>query len=524
MHHFIYPSKDTYITNETSLLKKNFGLDELLEIKANTQLRRVTTYNASSSISTLYHIPTDTRFFTGSVDGYVSGSDGYSYLLISGSANVVVSGYFNGQFTGSYDGGATLTGSYSNQSGHYSGSISGSISGSWSGCIHDVSGSLDRFSGLIQGTLYGTQSIYSPSIQYTNIPQLSRALVKFDVTSISKSIADGTVDSGSLEFRLRMRATSATELPLSYSIYAYPVSQSWEMGDGKYETGGSDLGASWYYRSNAVDGVYWSGLPEDNIYDFTDYLTTSSNASKSFTKGGGTWYYNVPSTYSSASSGYCQGIDSGSSLISYQSFDYEASDLNIDVTDIVKSWICGCIPNNGIILLSSLELSQIENSTGTIRFFSSDTNTIYAPALDAHWDDSIYITGSLSSVNLNSPFVITIKNLNKTYRLGEIPRIDIFARDKNPLKNFVRGYQMNQYLTSSLLPSSSYYAIKDNESEITILDFDDSTKISCDGNMHYFKLDTTSLAHERYYRILIKTVLSGSVYIFDNNNVFKISR
>jgi hypothetical protein len=63
----------------------------------------------------------------------------------------------------------------------------------------------------------------------------------------------------------------------------------------------------------------------------------------------------------------------------------------MDVTSIVKSWICGCVPNNGFILISSLELIQSDDVNSTIRFFSKETNTIYQPYLDVKWDDSTYL-------------------------------------------------------------------------------------------------------------------------------------
>ena len=57
-----------------------------------------------------------------------------------------------------------------------------------------------------------------------------------------------------------------------------------------------------------------------------------------------------------------------------------------------------------------------------------------------------------------------------------------------------------------------------------VIDFDDYTKLSCDGAIHYFRLDTTGLPVERYYRILIKTEINGEIVIFDNGNIFKVSR
>lgn len=525
MHHFIYPSKDTYITNETTYLSKNLGLDELLEVKANTQLYRTVTIYQTASISQSYASESSLYLFNGQVNGYLSGSDTNSLLLISSSADVQGELLFTGLITGSING-STTTSSVTNQTGHLSGSLSGSLIGIWRGLICNASGSVSSFSGLILGVALGTGSVYSPSTSFKNVPSLSRALLKFDVSAVSKSIADGTIEkTGSLKFLLKMEISEAAEIPLSYSMYAYPVSQSWEMGDGHYETGGSDLGASWYYRNFAGDsGSYWYPVTSSVTYQFVDYLNTASYSSESFSKGGGTWYYNVPGTYISASSGYCHTISASNSLISRQDFNYEKTNLSIDVSNIVKSWICGCVPNEGIIVLTSLELSQAETSKGTFKFFSKDTNTIYTPYLDAHWDDSIYVTGSLVSVSESNPFTVILRNLSKNYKFGAIPRIDVYARLKNPLKNFVKGYQMNQFLTSSLLPTSSYYCIKDNESEKTIVDFDKSTKLSCDGNMHYFTIDTTSFSQERFYRILVKVVTNNEEQIFDNGYIFKITR
>ena len=525
MHYFIYPSKDTYITNETNYLDKNLGLDEILEVKANTQLYRSVTLYHSASVSQSYSSPTNFYLFTGQVDGYLSGSVENSALVVVSVADVdgpTLS--FTGTITGSVNG-ATTTSSLVAQTGHLSGSLSGSLTGSWTGSICDASGSVTNFTGLAQGVIIGTGSFYSPMESFANVPNLSRALLKFDIAAISQSIASGDINTGSLKFTLKLEIDQASEIPLAYSMYVYPVSQSWEMGDGYYETGGSDLGTSWYYRNfNGASGSYWYPLTASAVYQFVDYLNTASYASESFNKGGGTWYYNVPASYSSASSGYCHTISASNSLIAREDFDYTKANLSVDVSDIVKSWICGCVPNEGFIILSSLEISQAETNKGAFKFFSKDTNTIYTPYLDVQWDDSVYVTGSLVSVSESTPFMVAVRNLTKNYKFGSVPRIDVYARAKNPLKNFVRGYQMNQYLTSSLLPTSSYYAIKDNESEKTIIDFDDATKLSCDGNIHYFTLDTTSLVQERYYRILLKVVTNNETQIFDNGYIFKVTR
>ena len=223
-------------------------------------------------------------------------------------------------------------------------------------------------------------------------------------------------------------------------------------------------------------------------------------------------------------SSFCNSVNTGSLLTCKQDYSYQISNLDMDVTNIVKSWICGCIPNEGIILISSMELSDISNNNAVIKFFSKETNTIYSPLLDISWDDSVYLTGSMQPVNSLIPYTVTLKNINKEYKLGSVNRVNVFARDKNPLKNFVRTTQLTQFLTSSLLSQESYFAIMDNESEKYILDFDENTKLSCNGNIHYFVFDTTNFPVERYYKILIKTILDGETLVFDNGPIFKVIR
>ena len=541
MHTFIFPKQDTFITNETGYADKNFGIDEILEIKAQNQLIKNVTFYSSASLSGSYST-FDVLNYSGSISGsYISGAAESSNLYVSGSSQFISTNY-NGYVSGTYGAGIPITSSLTNYNGVVTGSISGSIVGSFTGSIFFASGSLINFDGCINGTLQGTQSVYNPTTTFTNDPEFSRILIQFDLTSISSSLLTGDINNGS-KFFLKLKASSTSEVPLDYKIYAYPVSKSWDMGIGRYDTDGiGSFGASWYYNTTQNTASLWySPSSSTSTYNFSNYLLTSSLGSASFQNGGATWIYNIPSTYlqptSSTSSSFynvssgskyissfCSSSLSGSSLICSQSYSYSTSDIYMDVTSIVKSWICGCVPNNGFILISSLELVQSDDINSSIRFFSKETNTIYQPYLDVKWDDSVYSTGSLVSLTGFNPYTVVVKNVGREYKFGSVPRINIFAREKAPLKNFVKGYQQSQYLSSSLLPSDSYYAIKDNESENFVIDFDDYTKLSCDGAIHYFRLDTTGLPVERYYRILIKTEINGEIVIFDNGNIFKVSR
>jgi hypothetical protein len=90
-------------------------------------------------------------------------------------------------------------------------------------------------------------------------------------------------------------------------------------------------------------------------------------------------------------------------------------------------------------------------------------------------------------------------------------------------------YPTRVYQTASLytnlnyLPTSSYYALKDLATNEFVINFDEQyTQISADNNGNYFDIYMSGLEPERYYKILIKTIIGGSVLIFDDNYYFKV--
>ncbi len=381
--------------------------------------------------------------------------------------------------------------------------LSGSLSGSFSGTAYGITASLVNFTGILNG--FASGSFVSPTTQlvYQNRPVLKRSLLQFDVSAISKSMANGSITSP--KFVLNLKTTEADEVPLNYSIFCFPISgSSWSMGTGVFAFGGTLDGVNWLYSNYPnTNSVWYPGINTNTVVT-DDYLNVPSTAS--FVRGGGTWYYTA----------------SGINLACSQSFSYQNSDVSLDISPICYAWISGSIPNYGIILMSSGETNP-NTQGGEIKFFSKETNTIYSPYIDVQWDDSSFVTASLAPITSSLGVNITIKNLKKEYKHGSKPRFNVFAREKYPQKVF--SQIQTPYLIPKYLPSSSYYAIKDNESEEMIINFDNYTLLSCDQNGNYFFLDTTGLPQERYYRILVQSTFdNGDIEIFDTGNIFKIVR
>jgi hypothetical protein len=289
---------------------------------------------------------------------------------------------------------------------------------------------------------------------------VTRALIQFQtsqITNVINNIISGSAYSSSLKLFL-----AEATLPVDYTIYAYPLSQSWDMGLGR----SSDFPIT-------TTGVTWGIQPG---------------------------YYNSPS--------------------SSQSFNYiDNKDININVNSIVSSWISSS--NNGLILKLS---SSIENSDTPLitKFFSMDSHTIYPPQLEFKWDDSSY-SSSLTQVT-SSNFISVLTNNKSTFEETSVYTFKIKTRDIYPTRTFqTSSVYLN---TKALPSSSYWALKDVKTEEMVVDFDTTFTKISCDNTSNYFKIYMDGLEPERYYQIIYKTVLSGgeTVIVDNKSNYFKVVR
>jgi len=312
---------------------------------------------------------------------------------------------------------------------------------------------------------------------YGNLKDVAHSLIKFDTTQLSTLITSGEVTMSSAE--LILRECESSEIPLDYTIYAYQVSQSWDMGIG---TRFDDI---------TTDGVSWNKRTTTDNWLGNDFAEGTSG---SFNGKGGVWYTGSVAT---------------------QSFSYETSDIEMDVLEPMNTWLSGSIPNEGWILKHD---SAVENDTddyGQLKFFSKETNTIYQPKVRIGWDDSSFVTGSLTELD-SDDIHVTFKRLKSRYKRGSKPEIRVFGREKYPLKTYTNTYS---YTDVKYLPSTTYYQIKDVVTDEVIIPFSDYTKVSCDSNGNYFKLNLTNWEYSRDYYIEIKVDRDGVIEYFEDKDL-----
>ena len=321
-------------------------------------------------------------------------------------------------------------------------------------------------------------------LYYGTMKDIYRTLIKFDVSNLETG-------SGWKAY-LNLKAANSEELPLQYTIYANAVSQSWTMGTGtKFDNITTD-GVSWYYKNGTDKWMDYTVTPNS-------YVSGSDTGSIS-NGGGGTWY---------------------TASIASQSFDYENDDVRMDVTNLVKLWTSGSVPNNGIVIHHSLTTENDTLDYGVLKFFSKETNTIYQPKLEVVWDDSSIVTGSLAPVtgSAEDGYKVVVTNLKTQYEADSKIKVRVKGRDKYPLKTFGTTFAYDQ---SKYLPTTTYYQLEDYTTQEIIFPFGTYTKISCDSTSNYFIIDLSTLPINRTYLLKLKIVEGGISTIIDDKLKFEI--
>lgn len=334
----------------------------------------------------------------------------------------------------------------------------------------------------------GTPSLENDDTVFYADTYNSRILIKFDLTDVSRSISLGKIDQSSAQYYLTLSAASSIELPVSYTIYAYPISGSWTNGSGFYNS-----------TPSISNGASWTNRAVSNSW-LTSSFNTNSTGSLT---GGGNWF---------------------TSSFASQSFNYELPDLRMDVTNIVNGWITGSFPNDGFVLKLSDAVESDSSIFGNVQFFSKDSQTVYLPKLEIYWNSSdLSGTGSFSEID-SDDFVLDAKNLRETYSTQEKPKVRFHVRKRFPIQTYATS---SVYLESKRLPTGSYFQIQDVVTDEIIVPFNDvGTKVNCDTNGNYIQIDCSSIMPERYYKLVVKSLFDGgdTIRTIDGGHIFRIRR
>lgn len=196
--------------------------------------------------------------------------------------------------------------------------------------------------------------------------ELSRALVKFDLSKLHK-LTGSILNINDPSFRcyLTLKSVNGTQaVPKNFSLIAYPLSQSFDEGDGR------DVGT-------------YSDL------DVCNFVTASYSGGVSYP-----WFATGANAVGLLGSSDIDIIGSGNlgagvvQFGSSQFFDVGTEDFRVDVTQVISGVLAGLIPDHGF-RVSFTSAEENDNRTRFVKRFGSrhSKNPFLKPALCVTFDD-----------------------------------------------------------------------------------------------------------------------------------------
>jgi hypothetical protein len=357
------------------------------------------------------------------------------------------------------------------------------------------------------------------NIAISSNAQVARYLIKFNQEQLDNAI-NGLANGAQWDADLRCFIATAQGINLDSRLYVYPVSGAWGMGTGKYlDQPLVTNGVSWTYQT-VGDGKKWDSG------SFNSFVTASYSSSN---VGGGTWYTGSD----------LPGLD----ISQTQTFTYHSDkDLKVRVSDTIEAWYTSSqnltgsytnIVNEGFLVKWEgfqsyedtvgnyyVEFNQNLNIQPVLQYYSMDTHTIYPPCIDFKWVDYTYNTSSTTPVLSTPQAYLSIANNNGFFYSQSIQEFRVDCRPQYPPIIFQTA---SIYTTNYYLPTASYWAIKDLDTNEYVIDFDTTyTQISADTTSSFFTVYMNGLQPERYYTILIQTTIGGTTQVIDSNYNFKV--
>lgn len=314
--------------------------------------------------------------------------------------------------------------------------------------------------------------------------ELSRILIKFPLNEISSDRSSSRIpSSGSVNFYLKLsNVQHPFTLPREYTLVVNPLSSSWNEGNGLDMESYKDTGPA-----NWISGTY----------------------NQSWENEGGDFYDTTEKQ---------------------QFFKEGDEDLEVDITEIVESWITGSIENYGLMIRFSSSLETSVDTYYTKKFYARGTNNFFKkPWIEARYDTSV--KDDRGRFYNFSPFVEMEDNYNTLYMYnsfkGEYKNfptvgtgsmtVGLFTTATSPLpspQSLLTGSILSpiniDYVTASYVSTGIYkceVAIDTNYSTLYDIWFDENgDAIGAGGAIDILDSDEASFITTDSYVITIKNL------------------
>tara|TARA_B100001939_G_scaffold308542_1_gene289204 strand:+ start:2332 stop:3822 length:1491 start_codon:yes stop_codon:yes gene_type:complete len=488
----LFPSQDASIYSAYPAM--NTGLDPILDIAnyvtESNPVARVARSIIAFDQSEIENVIDNIAIVTGS--GFNSWS-GSLKAYVAKASNVILNSYVEAW---------PISGSWNNGTGQYLDNKQGTNGVSWK--YSDYSGSYEwptaGFVPLTTGSFSGSNNAgggvwYTGSDNYSNVNNANMGVsqsfnlrsekdLDLNVTDVlkvwyssSKDLNSGLIDVDNNGFLLKWQnsrefvTSSAVSPQLSYysvdTNTIYPPTLEIKWRDFTYSTSSGD-----FKLGRILTGSYPS---------VTTAISCSSTAS-------------LPTPASNT------GVGSGAIFKAEFKSPNTMSRVFIDGNNVGSGYKAG-----DVLTFTAAQLNSIDNLSGATGDATVTLSTFDIQQLDVIGTPDLFVALD------DNPGVFYSESIN---------RFRVNCRPEFPARTFKTS---SLYTTNHALPSSSYYAIKDLDTNEFVVDFDtEFTQISCDATSSYFTVYMNGLEPERYYNILIQTEIQGQTIVMDENYYFKV--
>jgi hypothetical protein len=233
--------------------------------------------------------------------------------------------------------------------------------------------------------LYGvTQTAGNPN------NELSRGLIKFDLSELKRDVAAGLIDTSSPTFQVKLKLVDVyggQPNPTNFTLKVNPLSRSFDEGLGK-------------------DIVFFQDTDVSNFLT-ASYANGASNVW--FASGANAKGVLGASNIDIIETGNLQDGLGVTNLFVTQSFVHGTENLDVDVTRIVSATLAGLIPDHGFRLAFQDSEENDQQTRFVKRFGSSEASDPYVrPSLVFGYDDSVI--SNESNFTFDSPNTLFLYN------------------------------------------------------------------------------------------------------------------
>ena len=523
-YYFIFPEKDTTIYSHPDRLNLNSGHDEIIEVVKEKGTINQQYYPSRALIQ--FHSADIIDVFQNKIPTQIVSDETWKADLEMFAAQHKNLATTTNIYT------YPLSQSWEEGTGRYNNRPSSSNGTTWRYKDNDTIKTLWTTGSIVTGATYASASIIlmpTPPYPDTSGERMSGSAHELTINGVDfiPVYSASLFDSNDSEVFVQISAS--LDLFGANLVEAINVSSSVTLVSASYDAPTNKLSLSGSTTGTVGNVTISTGSIANGQFVFS-CLSSSLTGGSDSTQGG----FGPNSTGSINAVGITEGGGTwwtGSGFTANQQFlESSNKDVKLNVTDIVnkhQNYLINSstyptgIPNRGFILkyADTVETST-SSSEGELQYFSSDTHTIYPPKLTFKWDDSSW--NPVGTKLTSGDIFLSLHNNKATFQRKSKQRFRLTTRKRYPDRTFTTS---SNYLDIQYLPETSYYSLRDGETDEVIIPFDTSyTKLSADSDGMYFDLWMEGLQPERYYKLMFRSDDSEGIKIFDEDYIFKVIR